>query len=77
MDDIDKIKEELSGMLKGLPDKIKAMQDEAVSNKPKTSRRVLIDGMEAIATLTQGDNITLEFINKSHSETFLNSLVLK
>ena len=69
--------EKLNVLLKEAPNKIKELQDMAKANQPKSSRRVSINGSEAISTITEGGKVVIEFIDPKQAEGFYNGLELK
>lgn len=68
-------------MIKDLASQSKKLFSEATSVMnmvtPKRTRKIVIKGKEAIATLTLNNSVLIEFTNKEDGEAHFESLKLK
>lgn len=64
----------MDGLADTLPKQLLEVQKKIEAYRPKSSRKVVVNGLEAVASITDGNLVVFDFIDKSNAEKYLNSL---
>lgn len=72
----DDFKARMNDLIKDIPLQLEQAKKHLEGLKPKSSRKVLIDGMEAVASITDANLVVFDFVDKANAQKYLNSLQL-